>query len=316
LEVSKSAEDDRGVIYLLTGPSHAVRLAVSIWSLRKHYPGPITVYTTCPESHVIGKLLAADSRLNVRHEQVRAVESRKNSSFLTKVALLPNVPYRVGVYLDADTLVAGSIEPLLESAAKHEFCATRFADWVTTGRTLRHRIERWRSVEGPQFDRQQIDEMIEAALKPQPAVNGGVFGFRKDAQILAPWYELAYTGRATFICDEIALQLLLPHYAHELLDCRFNCSPIHAGPRDDVRIWHFHGEKHVRREACRQLWLPMYEECLAENIAGIHSWTPCGDRRLESFLAVASQFWPLQPASVDYSMLAYQFESIANEQRL
>jgi hypothetical protein len=286
--VAKTADEDGGVIYLLTGPSHAVRLAVSIWSLRKVYQGPITVYTTRPESHAIGKLLADDPRLNVRHEQIRAVETPKNGSFLTKVALLPSVPYRVGVYLDADTLVAGSIEPLLESAAKHGFCATRFADWVTTGRTLRRRIERWRIVEGQKFDRQQIDVMIEATLKPQPAVNGGVFGFRNDASILAPWYELAHTGRNTFICDEIALQLLLPHYEHELLDCRFNCSPIHAGPRDDVRIWHFHGEKHVRREACRKLWLPVYEECLAENIADIDSWTPCGDKRLESFLTAVS----------------------------
>src|SRR5262245_60028928 len=69
---------DRGVIYLLTGPAHAVRLVVSLWSLRRHYQGPVTLFTTQPQSHVIGQRCQADDRLRVEHRQANEVSAPKN----------------------------------------------------------------------------------------------------------------------------------------------------------------------------------------------------------------------------------------------
>ena len=50
----------------------------------KHYRGPITVFTTRPESHDIGRMIAEDERLGI--ELVRFDESQggSNSTYLTK----------------------------------------------------------------------------------------------------------------------------------------------------------------------------------------------------------------------------------------
>lgn len=260
-----------GVFYLLTGIGHSVRLVTSIWSLRKFYNGPITVFSTQEGSERIGSLCALDRRLDITHKFVQEVGGR-NSAFLTKLELLKKVSYDPCTYLDADTIVAGSIDDLLSCEA--EFCATQFGTWTSKGGRIRGRIKGWRDI---------CPDLLPDALAPRPAVNGGIFSFRKDAAILEYWRELSFLGRKKFICDEVALQLLLHHFPHKVLDCRFNCSPVYAKDTTDVRIWHFHGDKHVR-EYTKHLWLPTFEECLKQNVANILEWMPYGDRHLKRYL--------------------------------
>lgn len=274
---------DEGVCYLLTGRKHAVRLAVSLWSLRRHYDGPITVFTTRPDSHEIGQRLARDRRLAVEHREFPQQHRTKNGTFLTKIAILKKVPYETSAFLDADTLVVGDIAPLFEASPSAPFVATQFADWTTDRRVIRRRVERWRTLSQNRCTDAEWKEMIDAALQARPAINSGVFAVRKEATLIDDWYELARIGRRTFICDEIALQILLPRYPHRLLDCRFNCSPIYAADCSDVRIWHMHGGKHLRANA-RRRWWPACLECLQENIGGIRDWIPAGDKRLQAFL--------------------------------
>lgn len=275
---------DRGVIYLLTGPSHGVRLVVSLWSLRQYFSGPIVVYSTNAESHAIVKQCQRDSRLNVDHRPTTLVDVPRNATFLTKLEILPDVPFQTSIYLDADTLIVGSISRLFEGAQNCGFAATRFSQWVTTGRTMRKRIEAWRSIKQSRVDTSWLSQLIDNALLPRPAVNSGVFAFQRDTMVLAPWRELAYAGWDTFICEELALQLILPSHRHEVLECQFNCSPVHAHDTADVRIWHFHGEKHLSNQAARDLWWPAYQACCRDNIAGIADWTPGADKRLSGAL--------------------------------
>ena len=262
----------------------SVRLVVSLWSLRRHYGGAVTVYTTQPDSHEVGRRCAADPRLRIEHRTFPAVPGRRNSAFLTKLALLTHTPYEVTAYLDADTLVVGDVSRLLDVKPSEPFCATQFSDWLSTHRTVRRRIQRWARLQAAGRDPAWLSQLLSDAVRPRPAVNGGVFSYRRDADILKPWQELAHIGRETFICDEIALQLLLSRHAHRVLDCRYNCSPVYAGHRRDVRIWHFHGGKHVRRPRARAIWLPVCRECLRENVAGVAEWGPAGDRRLAGYL--------------------------------
>ena len=275
---------DSGVFYLLTGPAHAARLVVSLWSLRRHYSGPVTVYTTHPDSHEIGDRCQFDSRLQVVHKVTDQVNLQRNSSFLTKLDLLFQIPYRVALYLDADTLVAGRLDSLLDTAQSSQFAATQFANWLAHGRTVRRRLEAWRTITHERFDPECLNTLVDQALQSGPAVNGGVFAFRRDAEILRPWRELSYAGCDTFICDEVALQLMLPRFPHKVLDCRFNCSPVYAKHTTDVRVWHFHGERHVGHPVCRELWWPAFRISLAENIAGLAEWAPDFDRRLAGAL--------------------------------
>lgn len=277
----QSRENSRGVIYLLTGPTHAVRLVVSLWSLRQHYVGPVTVFTTRSASHDVGRLCAQDDRLHIDHRLFDEIESPKNRSLLTKVAVLQATPYETTVFLDADTLIVGSIDDLFELREEALFGLTQFCNWTTQKRVIRKRIERWRDVRREGFN---VPELIDSALLPAPAINVGVFAFRRDYISLNAWFDLTQAGAHTFICDEIAMQLLLSTLPHQLFDARFNRSPIHCPSHADTRIWHFHGNKHVNRKTSRDLWLPAYKAVLSENLGDIVSWTPGTDKRLARLL--------------------------------
>lgn len=274
----------RGVVYLLTGVSHAVRLVVSLWSLRRFYSGPITLLTTQKESHAIGSRCAADARLGIDHRVIRAPKLKRNHSFLTKASYCLDAPYQANVHLDCDTLVTGDIEPLFDVGPEQPLIVTQFSDWSTAKPVIRKRIEAWRELSQDKMSQERYTEIIEKSLESQPAINTGVFGYYHRAPILPRWKEWTWVGRKTFICDEIALQILLPQFAHRTLDCRFNCSPVYRSNQEDVRVWHFHGKKHLRKELARQLWLPAYEEVCALNLAGILEWTPSKDQRLARFL--------------------------------
>jgi len=277
--VTTPSASTRGVVCLLTGAGHGPRLIVTLHSLRKHWPGPVTLYTTNPTSHEIGRLCAADETLRVDHRIWSLYSTRRNASYLTKAHLPRHVPYDECIFLDADTLVVGPLDELWGGLRKAPLVLTQFAAWTTRTRNVRRRLEGWRTLCDSRWPPAQRDRMISAALQPHPAVNVGVFAFRRDADALRRWEELAAIGRRKFICDEIAMQLLLPELNAEVLDYRFNCSPVYAKSPRDVRIWHFHGDKHLRPEK-RDLWLREYEECVRREIADIHTWGPELDEQL------------------------------------
>lgn len=268
------------VYYLLTGASHAARLVVSLWSLRRFYAGPVTICTTLPESHLIGARCADDPQLRVEHRTLPHPDLRRNASYAAKAALPRSVPDPGGVYLDADTLVAGDPAPLFDALSDAPFVATRFADWRASGRRVRKRVEAWRPLAARTADPREFDRLIDDAIRPRPAVNSGVFGWRRGAELLDPWENLTRLGHRRFICDEVALQILLHRHPHRLLDCRFNCSPTYAGDTRDVRVWHFHGGSHLKAGRGRDVWLPAFRACLAENPAGVAEWADVAEPEL------------------------------------
>jgi len=264
--------DVRRVYYLLTGAGHGPRLVVSLWTLRKHFDGPVVVYTTLPESHLIGAQCARDSRLQVEHRTLPHPRVRRNASYLAKVMLTRTAPDSGGLFLDADTLVVGDINPLFAALAEAPFVATRFADWSSSRGIVRRRLGRWRELADRHANPVLFTQWLDEAIRPHPAINTGVFAWRREAEVLQPWEEWTQFGHRQFICDEVALQILLPRFPHQLLDQRFNCSPVHGPEETDVRVWHFHGDKHLRRNQGRELWLPVFRECLRENPAGLADW--------------------------------------------
>ncbi len=280
---NKALREKKGVIYFLSGTSHAVRMVVSIWSLRKHYSGPIIVYTIGDESHEIGQKLSRDERLGVEHREFPRMMRKKNATYLHKLAILQDLPFEASVFLDADTLVTGSVQELFDLSEENEMVATQFSDWTTEQRTIRKRIKAWNELELEGRTKRRIHRLVRSALHTRPAINCGVFGLRRNATITKKWYDLAVIGRKTFICDEIALQLLLHYHPHKLLDCRWNCSPIYAKETKDIRIWHMHGSKHLRNNAI-DIWWPAYQQVTEDNLGQICDWTPSGDGRLERYL--------------------------------
>ncbi len=288
----------RGLIYLLTGPAHAARMVVSLWNLRKHNPDlPVTIYTTHHDSHRAAFCCLNDDRLcDVSIRQTTELAIKKNRQFLTKVHLCPIAPYDTFIYLDCDTLPMADVSPLLDAAEEHEFAATQFCNWMSNSRRIVNRltalrdavVERNQSTgTDPHYDFSLLDFMFRKCTEHQmPSVNGGIFATKRSATLLQGWYDLAMAGRRAFICDESALHLILTQHPSTVLEGgQWNCSGHLGGEIEGpIKIWHFHGEKHIKRDASKEIWLPAFDEVWEKNIADIQSWAPAGDKDLETYL--------------------------------
>lgn len=255
----------QGVIYQLCGPSYAELLATSLWSLRKHYSGPVCLYVTDPDSGAVATKLAGDGRL--RPLNVKAVDPpkvRRHGKYTIKPLLSLLSPFDATILLDADTLVIGDISPLFE----HRLTVTDFCQWKTIGRRIKGRINQWKGLSP------WIDAMVEYQLElSRPAINTGMIAFRREArEDLQLWANLTMIGQRCSFTDEIAMQLLLGEVDHRLVDDRWNCS-VHLGIHQDAAvIRHFHGRSHVRREDCRVVWWPHFEEAIEAKAGGLDEW--------------------------------------------
>lgn len=271
-----------GIIYYNYGSKCAVRLLVSIESLKKFYSGDITIISDGQESDNICSVIAKSTGCKMLSMKNSGVPNGKNYALLVRTRLNLFTPYDWTVYLDADTLVTGNISELFDQSAP--FVATQFCRWKTSGRKISGRIEGFRKV---------CPELVDPALKFGPAVNCGVWAFKKNASIFNDWYRTAIKNVDSFIPDEVACQLLLPKHNHRIVDCRYNYS-CKYGPEDitDYRIIHYHGRKHCREgnKYMSGLWLAAYDEVIRKNIANVADWTPSGDRMLERYLKARGKY--------------------------
>jgi len=281
----------RQVVYLMSGQAHLPYLVVSLYTLRKHWPGSVRVFAW-PESFDIVKTIAEDTRLAIEvevHEpkyRARRDEGRRgnNDQFISKIRLFQTLhDIDIGLYLDADSSIHGNLMPLFRAAKQYGFCATRFSSWTTAGSVPRKRIKRLREFE--EIDKGCISTVLRI---PWPSVNGGVWAARPDSPVLSTWEQWTWAARHIFIADETVLHALLPKYVPEKLmfvwpDGRFNCScnpkwmPEKLG-EGDIVVWHYHGDSNVRPDKhgghAYRRWLPMWMECVEKNIGNVLSWLP------------------------------------------
>ena len=288
-------KNETGVLYFNHSRPHLARLLVSIFSLRKHFSAPICILDTGYSEGVIDKI-AADERLAVRTMSIAFVQRRKNSCYNMKASLWRESPFSNFLFLDADTIVANSIAPLIdgiESPVNAPLLVTRFSDWTTATPIIRGRIEKWRGVKA---DGIIADHLIEASYRQEwPAINTGVFGARTaDGQsILSAWERLTHAGWKCPFTDELSMQLIVRKFSHAIASDRFNCSPIYGAEKSAAVIWHAHGSKHVtggeegRGAEGHRIWFPIFREAWEANAGGVRDWAPAGDDRLARHLPPA-----------------------------
>lgn len=269
----------QGVLYLMQGTSPAARLVVSACSLRHWYSGRIAVISTDAMAETLCQRIAAESELRIEHIPLRlARTTARNWGTIIKSLAQKMSPFERTVFLDCDTLIKGDISPLFSYPADDYLVVTQFSTWSTNQPIIRRRICSWADV---------CPELIEPALRFGWAINTGVFSFTRKTKALEKWHALACAGATKFIPDEIALQLLVPHYPVVVLDQRFNCSAKFGRPEDtDTRIVHFHGKKHIGRHG--KLWREAFQEVATRNLAGVGDWAPAGDRCLQAYLESAT----------------------------
>lgn len=237
----------QGVVYMINESNgFNLRLAVSIWSLRRHYDGWITILINEGGSVNVDDINRIADAFDCDVQEFPNPHTGKNSrgvSLPLKTRVYEWTPYETTVFIDADTLVQGDVSPLFEMAEQHE-TGMVFTDWGwhCGGRKMRKRIDPW--IAAGLFTRPPDDF---------PAVNTGVFAFRKDSPVMPEWSYRCVNGVPitgdTFYGDEVCGNLI----AHEMGACIapmiWNTSCL---CRDDdalaaAKIIHMHGRKHVRR---------------------------------------------------------------------
>ena len=118
-----------------------------------------------------------------------------------------------------------------------------------------------------------------------PGINTGVMGWPKGHAALALWHEVTMQIGGQFMADELAMQLVLPNVEATVLPEIYNASPIHGELKpEDAVIWHFHGRKHVKKEAGRNLWWPAFEGACKAKVARIHRWAGRHDKTVRAHL--------------------------------
>jgi hypothetical protein len=267
----------RGVIYYNRGTSCAVRLLVSLASLREHYDGPVTILSDGDESHALCAKIAPALGAEWRAWTPPICPGR-NATYLAKTLYHQASPYETTLCLDSDTLIVGPVEELFASAEQESFVVAHFAGWRTDGSIIGGRLRAWQPY---------LPDYVEEALRFGPAINCGVVGFRRDAALLRDWLRLALPGRETFIPDEVCCQIILHRYPHAIVDAGWNRSCKHDDPdAPGTRIIHYHGRKHCRPGLpfAGAKWVAAFDQVCEGNLAGVCDWTPAGDRMLRKFL--------------------------------
>ena len=293
---------DSGILYMIVGRKHHPVLVVSIFSLRKHWQGPVHIAAGDEAGEEIAKLICHDDRLHGKDgrttwERWSPPTEPRGATYYSKCWMQELSPFDQTVFLDADTIIEKPLDVLFEfdgansapmrtrdpgcfSMGGWRINLTRFASWPSNGRKITGRLKPW-AVHAP-FDYRTM------TTQNLPAINTGVVSFDKSEQageFFRDWKETCKKN-VSFICDELAAQLIFHRHAVRVVDARWNASPIHCddATNEAAVVRHFHGRKHVNRWEGRRYWLPVYNECVRENIAQIAEWTPGSDRRLREWL--------------------------------
>jgi len=269
---------ERRVFYLITYPPHLMNLVCSIYTLRKHWDGPVDVLAW-PESYELAKTICSDPVLNANAIEWKPNYRGKNDTFVDKTRLVQDhYDDQTVLFLDADTTIHGDLEVLFWNAEQCGYAIPQFCDWLSSRRNIAGRL---RSLEEfPEIDKSLIDIVIDQKL---PSINNGVFAARPDSPVLPLWHKWTYAARTTFIPDEKVIHLLMAkflplHKFSVLLHGACNCSPIYQPkelPDEKVIVRHFHGDSNYRIDKSQKgvsLWMSVYHECMRNNVGQIASW--------------------------------------------
>jgi hypothetical protein len=226
---------------------------------------------------------------------VKLPDDPTTGALIKKTKTLWNTPYDKTLWIDADMIITGKIDDMFSYLDdKHTFAIPAFCNWWSDGKGISRRIKR--------FDGLVPKEILDDALNHYPAINTGIFSYKKQTKFLKDWIDLAIktNGKRIFISDEIAAQVLMPQFKDEIYiaDPKFNVSVLYGNEIEDKRVVHFHGQKHcLSGVALCQIWKNTFKEMCDSNISNINSFLQYADKRLAIYLKqgdVKNQLLPHQ----------------------
>jgi hypothetical protein len=269
----------RGVVYLLCGMGAAERLAVSAHSLRRHWDGPATVMVRTDVERELAEKIAFD----LNGMEVLHVPELHQRAMLSKTLIPDWTPYEETLFIDADTLIVGPLEEMFGEP----LTLTRYAEWKSNKRLTAKWIGRWVKQLDAMFG-DEAEDFRDMALDqlehPFPAINTGVFAFRKDNANLRAWQHLSWLWPRAWAVDQLAMQILTSRIPHRMMDDRFNNSATHGHETIDVRIVHFHGKKHCGSRPCARQWKEAFRTSWECDIGGLRGWAGRYDKGVRRWL--------------------------------
>ena len=272
---------DDGVVYMLTGLKHAALIVVSVMTLRRHYAGPVHILAGNEDAFDLAERIEQDGRFgDIEISRWQApTGGGKGLQHANKCHVFQLSRYARTVFLDADTTIHGPINELLPEAGTEEIRLTTFADWKTNGGKIRKRLEQYRDI--------LPGEVAALQANAYPAINTGTFGFTHLSKAYFDELRQICEKKCVFMADELAAQLIFIHHPHNVLDDRWNWSPVYSKrPFSEARIVHYHGSGHCRPDkgVGYTIWPPLFNEAMAENLANIRDWAPAQDRQLRRWM--------------------------------
>jgi len=267
--------ESKGVIYYNRGTKCMIRLLVSLFSLRKHWSGPVSVICSGKQEEWF-----IDAIKKFNGDIINIPYRDGVGSLVLKASLWRYSPYDLTMFMDADTVVVNSINEYFEYIKEHDFVTGNFANWKTTGGTVSKRIKSWKIV---------APDLIEPSLKFGKAVNTGINGWKKSSTLLPEWEELTELGEknrcTTRVVDEMACQLLLHKHKSYVADTKWGESVKFGNyDKNETVIIHYHGNKHVGDRPINSIWKSLYWEMIKvlnmDELNGNH-WN---DRSLRTYL--------------------------------
>lgn len=221
-----------GVLYWTFGMPNLERLAVSLYSLRQVYGGPVCILHEGP--------LPQHCRYYFWSHNASLIELPENNEyvFLKKARIWKHSPFDATLYLDSDTVVLKPIDEIMRYVSAHKLVLARHPTFgpENYGR-IKKRLEPWRRI---------FPEMHRAAIGLQTATNTGVVGWtsKQSMQDAEAVTEVGYEAGTPMrrIIDEMALTLVGARDAC-FVDSTWNYCP----PGKDLasaHILHFYNGKH------------------------------------------------------------------------
>lgn len=217
---------DRGCLFFNFGGAYALRLLVSIFSLRRVYDGPITAVLT-RDSLVTARLRDQLEQLDCDIVFLDGV-----SRSFDRHRLFHESPYTTTLVFDSDLLFFKSIDDLWDPLEREGVLVTRFfpAPYGVDGSSSRPGwANRIALLEGVRelIDADTYTEAVRRLLEERIDVNVGVMGISapRGEAFLSDWSERMERGRSARITllDEMLVVALISKHRHFLADEKWNC---------------------------------------------------------------------------------------------
>ena len=260
-----------GIIFHIQNCRDIIPASVCLYSLRKHWNGPITFFL----DDVIPKEFENICK-NFQSEIIRVSTSCDQSSICLQS------PYDRTIWLSSNTLILGSIKKMFEYLDNPNISVStpHFAYWYSDSPIISGRINKFSSF----IDKKYVDK----SLSHYPAINTGVLVFKKDSKFMKDWSECVKKSNNSNnnLLSEILFQILYPSYPEVFIaPSQFNVSvKLDKNRTEDKRIVHYHGNRFVDSLEDCLCWKSSLNEMRQKNIANIKDFLSYADKNIKAFI--------------------------------